>query len=116
MAVWLFTLIVPAVMIISGACFKKSSPKDINLLFGYRTALSIKNRETWDLAHRLIGGYWFYAGIALLPVTAALALMLTESEAALLAVLYSQPALLISGVVYTEIKLRRTFDKYGNRR
>ena len=116
MAVWLFNLIIPAVMIISGAYFEKRSPKKINSLFGYRTALSMKNRDTWETAHRLIGGIWLVEGLILLPVTLIPALLFTESDTALLIVIFAQLPVLFSGIVYTEAKLHRIFDKDGNRK
>ncbi len=116
MAVWLFTLVVPVIMIVFGAYFRKHSPREINMLFGYRTTLSMKNRDTWEFAHRCIGTYWLWAGIALLPITVVPWLLFTESESALIAVMYLQPVMLISGVIFTEIKLRKAFDKDGKRR
>ena len=52
MAFWLFLtamdLLIPAIMVGIGARFLKHPPKTINALYGYRTARSMKNQETWN--------------------------------------------------------------------
>lgn len=116
MAVWLFNLVIPAIMIISGAYFRKRSPKNINMLWGYRTSLSMKNRDTWETAHRLIGGIWLVEGLILLPATVITALLFAESDAALIVLMSAQLPVLLSGVIYTEAKLHSIFDKDGNRK
>ena len=65
----LFTLMIPAVMIGFGRSFFKRPPRDINATFGYRTTMSMKNQETWQLAHRVCGRYWFICGLILLPLS-----------------------------------------------
>ena len=65
----LFTLMTPAVMIGFGRSFFKKPPRDINATFGYRTTMSMKNQETWKLAHRVCGRYWFICGLILLPLS-----------------------------------------------
>ena len=62
----LFTLMIPAVMIGFGRSFFKRPPRDINATFCYRTTMSMKNQETWQLAHRVCGRYWFICGLILL--------------------------------------------------
>ena len=62
----LFTLMTPAMMIGFGRSFFKRPPRDINATFGYRTTMSMKNQETWQLAHRVCGRYWFICGLILL--------------------------------------------------
>ncbi|EFP61626.1 hypothetical protein DWW36_19370 [Erysipelotrichaceae bacterium AF15-26LB] len=66
MAFWLFMLImnllVPATMIVFGYIFQKHPPKDINGIYGYRTALSMKNEDTWKTAHLVCGKVWFSWG------------------------------------------------------
>lgn len=49
----------PLLMIIFGAIFRKAAPKKINSLYGYRTTMSMKNRDTWEFAHHYFGRIWF---------------------------------------------------------
>ena len=65
----LFVLMIPLTMIYFGRRFFKSPPKSINATFGYRSTMSMKNQETWKLAHRVCGRYWFVCGLILLPLS-----------------------------------------------
>ena len=58
-------LIFPVTMIGFGVLWKKSPPKTINMAFGYRTTRSMKNKETWDFAHKYMANTWLYIGIPL---------------------------------------------------
>lgn len=48
-------LLVPLIMIIFGRIFKKSAPKDINYVYGYRTPMSTSSKEAWEFAHKYMG-------------------------------------------------------------
>ena len=58
MGFWCFMLamdlIIPLSMIFLGKYFSKRAPKEINMLFGYRTTRSTKNQDTWQFAHRYL--------------------------------------------------------------
>ena len=41
-------LLIPLLMIICGYFMRRKPPKEINGLIGYRTAMSRKNKDTWD--------------------------------------------------------------------
>ena len=114
-------LIIPMIMIGFGKAFMKSPPKDINDAFGYRTAMSKKNPDTWEFAHKHFGRIWFRVGLVLLPVSVALmltALGKTEEEVlglgALACCVETIPMVLC--MIPTELALRRTFDKTGARK
>ena len=64
----LFVLMIPLTMIYFGRRFFKSPPKSINATFGYRSTMSMKNQETWKLAHTVCGRFWFRCGRILLPL------------------------------------------------
>ena len=73
MGFWIFMLamglLFPVVMILFGTMFMKSAPKKINYIFGYRTDMSMKNRDTWEFAHKYFGKLWFRLGLLLIPIT-----------------------------------------------
>lgn len=75
MGFWIFMLImdvmIPLMMIAFGRLFLKHPPKEINAVFGYRTSRSMKNKDTWEFAHRYCGKLWFRCGLVLLPLSAA---------------------------------------------
>ena len=73
MGMWFFmlgcNLLIPAVMLIAGRLFMKSAPGKINWIIGYRTVMSMKNRDTWQVAHEVAGKFWFRWGWAALGIT-----------------------------------------------
>lgn len=125
MGFWIFMvisdLVVPAIMLLFGKVFLKSAPKEINIVFGYRTNMSMKNRDTWEFAHKYIGKIWYYAGWILMPGSIIpMLFVIGKNEntvgtlGAVLCVI--QLAVLIGSIFPTEYALKKTFDKYGRRR
>ena len=125
MGFWIFMLVMdllfPAIMILMGRYFMKSSPKEINYIFGYRTNMSMKNKDTWDFAHKYIGKLWFYLGLILVPITVILMLLVignNEDTISMVGSIICIVALvvLIVSIIPTERALKKTFDKDGNRK
>ena len=73
MGFWIFMLVmdllIPVTMVFIGKRFQKKPPKEINAMYGYRTAMSMKNKETWKYAHRCCGKLWYVSGLVMIPVT-----------------------------------------------
>lgn len=125
MGFWIFMLVlnllIPLTMIGFGLLFLKKAPKNINFAFGYRTEMSMKNRETWEFAHRYCGRLWLVIGLALLPVS-ALPMIFTVGKGENTigtvgaAVELIQLIFLIAPIFPTEAALKRAFDEHGNRR
>ena len=65
-----FTLFMPELKILCGYLMYKHTPKDINCLVGYRTAMSMKNQETWDFAHNYCGRLWVKVGAVMTIISA----------------------------------------------
>ena len=125
MGFWIFMLVmnllIPLSMIGIGAVFRRAAPREINPVFGYRTALSMKNRETWEFAHRHCGKVWITTGWVLLPLTIAVMLPLLgrpEDAVGLWGgvVCGVQTAVLIASIFPTEMALRKNFHKNGFRK
>jgi len=125
MGFWFFMLamglLFPAVMILFGAVFAKTAPKKINYIFGYRTDMSIKNRDTWEFAHKYIGKLWFRLGLLLIPITVIPMLFVignSENVVATVGLIVSfvNTVTLIVPIFFTEKALNRAFDKDGNRK
>ena len=125
MGFWLFMLamglLFPAIMILFGAVFTKTAPKKINYIFGYRTDMSMKNRDTWEFAHKHIGKLWFRLGLLLIPLTVIPMLcVIAKTEnvvgAVGLIVGFINTIVLIVPIFFTEKALNRTFDKDGKRK
>ena len=118
---FLMELLIPALMIGFGTYFVRSAPKKINNLFGYRTAMSMKNEDTWKFAHHHCGKIWRAVGWAMLAVSApAMLLVWRESSDAVgtfgSVLMLIQAAVLLLSIIPTEAALRKTFDADGYRR
>ena len=76
MEFWIFMLIMdlllPFTMIGFGKYFMKKAPKEINSVFGYRTSMSMKNKDTWEFAHKYCGKVWYVCGMVMLPTQSSL--------------------------------------------
>jgi len=125
MGFWFFMLamglLFPAIMILFGAVFTKTSPKKINYIFGYRTDMSMKNRDTWEFAHKYIGRLWFRFGLLLIPITVIPMLFVignTENVVAIVGLIvgFINTIVLIVPIFFTEKALNKAFDKDGKRK
>jgi len=119
---FIMLLLVPAVMVGFGAYFMKRAPKKINYVFGYRTARSMKNEDTWKFAHNFIGKIWLVCGAVLLVVGTASFFIFTANKnenaesIASLVIFGVQLLVLMCSIIPTESALKKTFDENGNRR
>ena len=117
----LFVLMIPLTMIYFGRRFFKSPPKSINATFGYRTTMSMKNLETWKLAHTVCGRFWFRCGRILLPLSVVPMLLVigrgTETVGYTgVIIVFIQLVPLLCALPVTEHALRKKFDKNGVRK
>lgn len=60
--IFVFDLLIPVLMILSGKAMQNHCPKNINGMIGYRTPRSMKNMDTWKYAHEYCGGLWQKTG------------------------------------------------------
>lgn len=116
-----FILMIPLLMLGFGKSFMKNPPAEINPGWGYRTAMSSKNQETWDFAQRHMGKVWYQAGrVLLIPSAVPLLLVLGRDVGTVgvvgLAVCGVQLVVMLGSVLVTERALKKTFDKDGKRK
>ena len=125
MGFWLFMLVsamlIPATMLLFGRLFQTRPPKEINNLYGYRTARSMCNADTWRFAHVCCGKIWVRCGAAAAAVTAlAFACLFGRSVPAIGffggGLVWLQSLLLVATILPVERRLKRTFDENGLRR
>lgn len=125
MGFWFFmtvmNILIPSAMIGFGRCFMKKPPKNINYWFGYRTTMSMKNRDTWEFAHRYCGKILYLSGWVTLLISVAVMMMLlgqnTETIAKTGVIICLLQCIPLVAVIFpTEIALRKKFDNYGNRK
>ena len=125
MGFWIFMLLmdllIPLSMIGFGKLFMSKSPRNINSVFGYRTTMSMKNKDTWEFAHKYCGRLWFRWGLALLPLSVIPLVLVLDKETDVIGtvggiVCAVQLVPLIGSIFPTEAALKREFDKNGIRR
>lgn len=117
LALWLLTvLLIPGVMLIAGYYYRSHVPRSMKS--GYRTGRSMKSKETWAFAHKLLGRYWRLLGWPTLIVSLAVtALMIGKDEntvggvLGVLCTLQSVP--MIVSMVLVERALKTHFDENG---
>lgn len=121
---WAFMLImdilIPLTMIVFGIYFMKIAPQKINAVFGYRTNMSMKNRNTWEFAHKYCGKLWFLCGIVLLPVSVFVMLFVIKEEINTIGITGGivsivQIITFVCTLFPTEAALKKKFDQHGNR-
>lgn len=117
-AVMVAVFVIPLAMVVCGMSYTKRGPKRISKVHGYRTKMSMKNRETWDFAHKYLGDLWFKLGAPLLAVTSVVSLLIfRESNPAILewctVVILIHAAIMVIPVYFTEKALKANFDENG---
>ena len=105
-------------MVFIGKRFQKKPPKEINGIYGYRTAMSMKNKETWEYAHHCCGKLWYVSGLIMLPVTViVLACVFGKGNNCVGnvggIVCTLQCVVIIGTIVVTERELKKRFDRNG---
>lgn len=95
-AMFLCNLLMPSIMVIAGYCMYKNPPKEINGLFGYRTAMLLVPTVLAQIPFAKSGED--VVGTVTLVIEAV------------------QVLVLIGSVILVEKALKRTFDENGNRR
>lgn len=125
MGFWIFmlctVLLVPLIMLFFGLYFKNKSPKEINSLFGYRTTMSMKNKDTWEFAHHYCGRLWLVLGMIMLPLSVIPMLFFINQDIDVVGIAGGiiegiQVVILLISIFPTEKALKKTFDENGNRR
>jgi len=114
-------LLIPTCMLYFGWRFMNRPPKNINGAYGYRSARSMRNQETWDFAHAYSGRFWYRAGWLGLAVSVIWMLPLLGKEidtvgvsALILTAIQTLP--LMAVIPATERALKREFDDLGRKR
>ena len=106
-------------MIVCGFYFIKGGTKKLRWWIGYRTKMSMKNKETWVFAHKYCGKFLVpvYSILLILSIVATIFL---EHGAASVKILGTLGAAflvaIVIAIILTEIALKNEFDKNGERR
>lgn len=119
--IFVINLMIPVTMLFFGIVFRKHGPKNINGIYGYRTSMSMKNKETWEFAHQYCGKLWAKLGFIMLIITiiaSALVFMFEDDVQGIIEVVLVaiQTIILITSIFPVESALKKNFDKSGNRK
>lgn len=121
MEIFIVNLIIPAVMLFGGYMMKTCPPRSISRWVGFRTALSMKNEDTWAFAHACCGRVWWKIGWISLALSVLGQLPFAKAreetlETLALVMVLAQSSVLLGTVVYVQRELKRAFDESGRRR
>jgi uncharacterized membrane protein len=111
--------LIGAIFLIVGLISARFPPKKINPLYGYKSASSMKNQETWDEANRFSSRYMIKSGWVLLVIGLLIALVFNTGVIPANLENLLRPMLLIGLaigsavvlIVATEKHLSKTFDQ-----
>lgn len=109
------SLIVAIFFIIFGSILKYYPPKDINSIYGYRTPMSMKNRDTWDVSQKYGGASMIVFGVisGIFGLWAIIQPLSINNEFVQLLFLLLGSVVMI---VWDEKYLRALFNKDGSRK
>ena len=122
---WWFMLIcdllIPIAMAVVGRMMWKHCPKQINGLFGYRTARSMKNIDTWKFANEYGGRLCWIIGAIMIVPSALIQIPFYHSDGGIIAVVglvlaAVQCIFLLALILTTERALKKTFNDDGTQR
>lgn len=125
MGFWIFMmvsdLLIPLTMVGFGKLFMKNAPKEINGVYGYRTSMSMKNKDTWEFAHHYCGKLWLTIGWIMLIISAIAMLFVIGKDEDVVGIFGGilcgiQLVFLIGSIFPTERALKKNFDERGNRK
>ena len=107
----IITLVLGLLFMLGGAITFKFPPKEINYIYGYRTASSMKSQERWDFAQKYSSKRIFIVGVCLLIISLLLKFFEFNitTEFIVQAILLILSILLI--IVDTEKAIKRKFKK-----
>lgn len=113
-------LLIPLTMVGFGRIFLTKVPKKINAIFGYRTTMSMKNKDTWEFAHKFCGKLWFRCGVVLLPMSVIPLIFVFNKSIDTIGTVGGiicaiQLISLVGAIFPTEAALKKTFDFNGIR-
>jgi uncharacterized membrane protein len=104
-------------MLFIGILWRKRAPKSVNQFYGYRTAMSMKNAETWDFAHKHWAKVSLKWGLATAIFSVIAILIFKDSlGVATVWILLIQCAVMFLTIIPTEKALRETFTRDGVRK
>ena len=112
---------IPLLLIVIGKIFDKYPSKEPNIAIGFRTKLSMMNKETWDYAQRLFPKAWISLGRIMLPLSLIILFLLYSEDKdytgnLVLILMLVQVVLMLGSILYVNLKLKAAFNSDGSRK
>lgn len=112
---------IPLLLIVIGKIYEKYPSKEPNIVIGFRTKLSMMNKETWDYAQRLFPKVWISLGRTLLPLSLIILFLLYSEDKdytgnLVLILMLVQVVLMLGSILYVNLKLKKAFNSDGSRK
>jgi uncharacterized membrane protein len=107
-------LYIGIIVVILGLIFKMFRPRRIDILYGYRTKIAMKNQDTWDVAQKYAANSFIILGFIYVAFGFKLSELIGD-----VSISYQLNLCLIGVVImliFDEIHLRRIFNKDGSRK
>lgn len=105
-------------MLAFGIAMDKHPPKQINNVYGYRTARSSKSQASWDFAQQYCGKLWQKIGAVLLPFSIIIQLPFLRSSIDTIGTMslilcMAQCAVLLFSILLIQSALKHNFNANG---
>lgn len=112
---------IPLFLIVIGKIFEKYPSKEPNIAIGFRTKLSMMNKETWDCAQKLFPKVWISLGRIILPLSLIILFLLYSEDKdytgnLALILMLVQVVLMLGSILYVNLKLKKAFNSDGSRK
>lgn len=112
---------VPLLLIASGKIFAKFPSKEPNIALGFRTKLSMKNKDTWNYAQELFPKVWIKLGSYLLPISIAVMYVMHSDDkdftgSVAVAIMLVQALAMLVSIYSVNQKLKKAFNSDGTRK
>ncbi len=114
-------MLIPVTMIIFGRVMWKHCPEKINGYFGYRTDMSMKNKDTWKYGNEYVGKIWWITGWILCVLSLLVHIPIYGETVGLIGMVGAvvcavQIAVMLMTIIPTERALKKRFDKNGTQK
>lgn len=112
---------IPLLLIVIGKIFEKYPSKEPNIAIGFRTKLSMLNKDTWDYAQRLFPKTWISLGRIMLPLSLIILFLLYSEDKdytgnLVVILMLAQVVLMLGSILYVNLKLKKAFNSDGSRK
>ena len=117
---FIFTLIVPILMIVFGYIFGKEFPKKDKSMLAYKSKRAVLSDATWSFAHKNLGNIWFISGSIFFTLSILIMIMtksddMTTTIITGVIIIVSEAIVMLLEIGIIELLLKKKFDEKGKR-